>query len=104
MIGWVLFRSPDIGAAIEYVAAMFTLGGVSPGEVAAAVDTKAFLAIVIGATSVLVPGNIVGGLLVTGRRGLGGVALRLAEVGMAFPFALVIVASGSFSPFLYYQF
>lgn len=104
MIGWVLFRSPSVGGAIDYVAAMFTSGGVFPDSIAAAFDTKAYIAIVIGATSVLLPGNVVGGLLVTGRRDLGGVALRLAEVAMAFPYALIIVASGSFSPFLYYQF
>jgi hypothetical protein len=30
--------------------------------------------------------------------------VRLAEIAVALPYSMVIVASGSFSPFLYYQF
>jgi alginate O-acetyltransferase complex protein AlgI len=58
----------------------------------------------VGAASVLLPGNVVGGLLVTGWHGVRGAAVRMAEVAVALPYSLIIVASGSFSPFLYYQF
>ena len=104
MLGWVVFRSPTTGAAVDYLAALFTTGGLNPDAVIDAVDTRALIAMGLGATSVLVPGNVVGGLVVTGWRGLRGAAVRLAEVALAFPYALIVVASGSFSPFLYYQF
>jgi alginate O-acetyltransferase complex protein AlgI len=104
MLGWVLFRSPTAGAAVDYLAAMFSGGGLTPDALDTAVDTRALVAMGIGAASVLVPGDIVGGLIITGWRGVRGAAVRLAEVSVALPYAMIIVASGSFSPFLYYQF
>jgi alginate O-acetyltransferase complex protein AlgI len=104
MVGWVLFRSPDIGFAGEYLGAMFSPGGFTPEAITNAVDTRALLALAAGIASVLLPGDIVGGLLVTGWQGLRGTAVRFAEIAIALPYSMIIVASGSFSPFLYYQF
>ncbi len=104
MIGWVLFRSPSAVAAGDYLVAMFSAGGLTPETITNAVDTRALLALGLGGASVLLPGNFVGGLLVTGWQGVRGAAVRVAEVAVAFPYSLIIVASGSFSPFLYYQF
>ena len=104
MVGWVLFRSPTVGAAVDYLGAMFTLGGATPQAITNAVDTRALFAMGVGIASVLIPGNIVGGLLVTGWQGVRGAAVRVAAVAVALPYAMIIVASGSFSPFLYYQF
>ncbi len=104
MVGWVLFRSPDAGSAVEYLGAMFSTGGVTPEIITDAMDTRALIAMGLGIASVLIPGNIVGGLLVTGWQGARGAVVRVAEVAIALPYAMVIVASGSFSPFLYYQF
>jgi alginate O-acetyltransferase complex protein AlgI len=104
MLGWVLFRSPSAGAAFNYLSAMFAPGGFTPDAVTAAIDTRAVIAMGIGAASWFLPGNFVGGLVVTGRQGLRGAAMRLAEVAVAFPYTLIVVASGTFSPFLYYQF
>jgi len=104
MLGWVLFRSPTAGAAWEYIGAMFTAGGLTPQAITDALDTRAVRAMGFGVASVLLPGNMVGGLIVTGWQGIRGAAVRVAEVAVAFPLALIVVASGSFSPFLYYQF
>ena len=104
MVGWVLFRSPDAGSAFEYLGAMFSLGGITPETITNAIDTRALIAMGLGTASVLIPGNIVGGLLVTGWQGVRGAAVRFAEVAVALPYVMIIVASGSFSPFLYYQF
>ena len=65
MIGWVMFRSPTAGAAIDYLAALFTSGGVTPEALTNAIDTRAMLAMAIGIASVLIPGDFVGGLAVT---------------------------------------
>jgi len=104
MLGWVMFRSPDASSAFEYVGAMFTAGGITPEVITNAIDTRAIIAMGVGIASVLLPGHIVGGLLVTGWKGVRGAAVRVAEVAVALPYVMVIVASGSFSPFLYYQF
>jgi alginate O-acetyltransferase complex protein AlgI len=104
MVGWVMFRSPTAGDAFSYLGAMFSAGGVTAEAITNALDTRALIAMALGAASVLLPGNIVGGLLVTGWRGVRGTTLRIAEVAVALPYVMIIVASGSFSPFLYYQF
>ena len=104
MVGWVLFRSTGAGQAIDYIASMFSAGGITPEAMTSALDTRAIVAMALGAASVLIPGDVVGGLLVTGWRGAKGAAVRLAEVAVALPYVMIIVASGSFSPFLYYQF
>jgi alginate O-acetyltransferase complex protein AlgI len=104
MVGWVMFRSPSAGAALDYLGAMFTAGGVAPDALTTAVDARAVIAMGVGVASVLVPGHVVGGVLVTGWRGLRGATVRIAEIAVALPYAMIIVASGSFSPFLYYQF
>jgi alginate O-acetyltransferase complex protein AlgI len=104
MVGWVIFRSPTAGHAFSYLGAMFSAGGVTPEAITNALDTRALIAMALGAASVFLPGNIVGGLLVTGWQGVRGTTLRLAEVAIALPYVMIIVASGSFSPFLYYQF
>ncbi len=104
MLGWVLFRSPTVAGAVDYVGAMFTAGGVTPASLTAALDVKAMLAMGIGIASVLIPGTVVGGLILTKWRGIDGTVARLAEMAFVFPLALIAVASGTFSPFLYYQF
>ena len=104
MMGWVLFRSPSATAAGEYLGALFTLSGATPAALTDAIDTRAVIALGLGAASVFLPGDFVGGLVLTRWQGIRGFALRLAEVSLAFPYALIVVASGSFSPFLYYQF
>ena len=104
MLGWVVFRSPSATAAWDYLAAMFSGGGTTPEALTDAIDTRALIAMGVGAASVLGPGNRVVGKLITRWRGLRGVAIRFAEVAVILPISLIIVASGSFSPFLYYQF
>ncbi len=104
MLGWVMFRSPTVGAAFDYVGAMFTAGGFTPDTVTAALGTKAILAMAIGIASVLIPGTVVGGHILTRWHGLDGTAARVAVSAVVFPLALIAVANGSFSPFLYYQF
>jgi len=104
MIGWVLFRSPTITSAFEYLGAMFTSGGIMPAAITDAINTRATIAMGIGIASAFLPGNFVVGLIITSWQGIRGAVLRIAEVAVALPYAMIIVASGSFSPFLYYQF
>ena len=104
MLGWVVFRSPDAAFAWDYVGAMFTVGGITPEAITAAIDTRAIIAMGVGIASVFIPGHIVGGLLVTSWQGVRGAVVRFAEVAVALPYVMIVVASGSFSPFLYYQF
>ncbi len=55
MVGWVLFRSPDAGSAVDYLGAMFRAGGVMPEAITDAIDTRALVAMGVGVASVLIP-------------------------------------------------
>ncbi|MEM8996706.1 MAG: MBOAT family O-acyltransferase [Acidobacteriota bacterium] len=105
LAGWVLFRGQDLSQAGNFFAAMAGFGagqGLSPA-VAEALTHRHLLLLALGVAVHALPGHFVTGpwLLGVGR------APRLARwllLLSALPYALVLVASGSFSPFLYFQF
>jgi alginate O-acetyltransferase complex protein AlgI len=104
VLGWVLFRSPDLAYAAGYYAALVRPGLELPLDMRVALDPIAAICLVFGAGSVLLPRTWVTGVRLedprVGRHRL----LRLAVVGLVLPAALVFVISGTFSPFLYFQF
>jgi alginate O-acetyltransferase complex protein AlgI len=61
------------------------------------------LTLALAGTVVLLPRDFVFGLYLVRRRRWAVVA-RLGVLALAFPYALLLVVSGSFSPFLYFQF
>jgi alginate O-acetyltransferase complex protein AlgI len=104
MFGWILFRSPDLPYAAGYIQALFRPALELPLNVRLAADPLAVICLALGAASVLLPSTWVTGVELE-RVGSWRVrALRLATVGLVFPVALVFVISGTFSPFLYFQF
>jgi alginate O-acetyltransferase complex protein AlgI len=58
----------------------------------------------VGLASVLLPGWFSGWRLVTEARGGAASAARVALLVVLVPYAVVVMASGSFSPFLYFRF
>ena len=104
MLGWIMFRSPDIGYAAGYLGALVRPGLDLPGAIALELDPIAIVALVGGAASALLPGT-----WVTGRRLESDPqplveVLRLGAVVIALPVAIVSLVASGFSPFLYFQF
>ena len=104
VFGWILFRSPDIPYALGYMGALLRPGTGLTLDVALALDPLATLALAVGVGSVLIPRDWVTGVRLEQaptwpRRGL-----RLATLGVVLPLAVVFLVSGTFSPFLYFQF
>lgn len=104
MLGWVLFRADSFPHALGYLQALFSFNlGAGSGAVAAAVDGRLLITLALAGTVVLLPRDFVfGPYLLRHRRGA--VLARLAVLALAFPYALLLVVSGTFSPFLYFQF
>ncbi len=105
MVGWVIFRAPDMGRAVDVMGALlrFDFGPSNP-TIAAALDTRAFIVLVLASFVFVQPGRVDAGdtkLLSPGR--LPALA-RTGLVVVGLPFALLVAASQSFSPFLYFQF
>jgi alginate O-acetyltransferase complex protein AlgI len=105
VVGWVIFRAPSIGDAGSYLAAMFWPHGLAVGPGVELALTHQ--ALVIGALALLVTllprGVVFGRVLATARGGLA-LAGRVGEAAVGLPLALLLVVSGTFSPFLYFRF
>lgn len=102
--GWVLFRSPSIEYALGYYASFARVAGAIPPAVALAAEPLAVLALVIGCASAVLPATWVTGVQLERPHLLHNRVLRLAMAGVVLPAAMVLVLTGAFSPFLYFQF
>ena len=105
MIGWVLFRAPTIGDAWHYTRTLFSSwpGRTGPAMLEAT-SNQAWLALGIGCLSFVAPYWWAIGPRLDEGRGPTAAALRCAVVFVGLPLALLLVITGSFSPFLYFQF
>ena len=104
MVGWVLFRSANLGQAGALLSAMFSFTpGPMPAEVALMLTTRVLLTLLLSSLVFLLPRDFVAGLGLSNGYGRLAVAGRVGLI-VAFTYSLALVATGAFSPFLYYQF
>ena len=105
VVGWVFFRAESIGQALTMIRAMFVPSGLArPEAVAAALTNQRTLVLALALLVVLLPSTFVLGRIVQDSRTRFAAVARVAVSGVAAPYAAVLVAAGTFSPFLYYQF
>jgi len=104
LVGWVLFRSSGLDRALGYLGHLATPSLSSHSEVLDGVlTTRVSVVMGLAALVVLMPRSFVMGRLLEATT----VRARVARVGyaaVAAPYAAVLVAAGTFSPFLYFQF
>ncbi|MEV4286280.1 MBOAT family protein [Nonomuraea bangladeshensis] len=105
VVGWVFFRAKSMSEAWSMLRAMFTW---RPGEldefVAWAANDQRTAVFALALAVVALPASrALGPLIQTGRGPVVRVA-RAAVTWVAAPYAAMLVAAGTFSPFLYYQF
>jgi alginate O-acetyltransferase complex protein AlgI len=104
VIGWVMFRAKSPGEALHFYAAMLPHGAIAVHPyISATVTAQAKLALAVGLASVLLPRTFVTGRFLQGAW-QGGPLLGRAAVVAALPYAAILVAAGSFSPFIYFRF
>ena len=105
MVGWVIFRSENLGQAWFIFEMMFTFqGGPLPFEVASVLTTRIQLTLWLASTVALLPRNFVAGIVLPQGQGRLAAAGRVGLLVVGLPYALALAALGTFSPFLYYQF
>ncbi len=103
VVGWILFRSPDVDHALGYFGALGRPDGSLVGTVAVALDPLAMTALALGLASLVLPRDWVTGV----RLQFAGphlAPLRFAALVLVLPLSLALLVSGTFSPFLYFQF
>ncbi|MBW4718871.1 MBOAT family O-acyltransferase [Saccharothrix obliqua] len=105
VIGWVFFRAADLGAAGTMIGHLLVpdFGGLGD-TVAAAATNQRIVLLLLASLIVLLPAHPVSGPYLESSRGKVAVAARVSLMTVGVLYAAVLVASGTFSPFLYYQF
>jgi alginate O-acetyltransferase complex protein AlgI len=104
MVGWVVFRSPSLDAAAGYFAAFLRPTGTVPPAFALAAEPLALAVLALGAASALLPAGWVTGVALEQPQQRLNRILRVAVATLVLPAAMVLVLTGTFSPFLYFQF
>jgi alginate O-acetyltransferase complex protein AlgI len=105
VIGWVFFRAADLGQALMMLRHMFVpSGGGLPEAVSVSLTNTRSVMLVLALLVVLLPGSFVLGRILEAGRTPRAKVTRVAVMAVAGPYAAVLVAAGTFSPFLYYQF
>ncbi|WP_344128069.1 MBOAT family protein [Saccharopolyspora halophila] len=103
--GWVFFRAPDVGTALDVLGHMLVpdLGGLTE-VVAASVTNQRLFFLLVALVVVLLPAGGGTGPFLESVRTREAYALRAGVLTVGLAYAGLLVATGSFSPFLYYQF
>ncbi len=105
MVGWAVFRADSVLHAGDYLEALFTWQGSGvPVPVADALTVKATVTLVAAGAVAVLPGSFVGGRFLASGEARWAPAARAAVMVLALPYAMLLVASGTFSPFLYFRF
>ena len=103
---WVFFRATSVPNAIEYLGSLSGFGaGFATGDlVLRTVDVRELAVLAIGLGTLLLPRDVVLGKIISHSSARPAASGRVALLALAFPLTLVFVVSGTFSPFLYFQF
>ncbi len=105
LVGWVPFRAADLSQGGTILKAMFVPDlSALPSSLSVAVTNQATVTLVAAALVVLMPRGWVTGRYLEEARSRLALGARVAVSGVAAPYAAILVAAGTFSPFLYYQF
>jgi alginate O-acetyltransferase complex protein AlgI len=105
MVGWVLFRSPDIGTALAFLKHMMIpdLGGLTD-VVEASLTHQRLTILLLAALVFLLPAQPITGRYLESARSRTATVLRVGVMSAGLFYSALLVATGTFSPFLYYRF
>jgi alginate O-acetyltransferase complex protein AlgI len=105
IFGWVLFRSPDLGQGLTMIGHMLLPGFGGLTDLVEAAMTNQRLVLLLAALAVFaLPAHPVAGPMLESSRSNSATVLRVGVMTVGLFYAAILVATGTFSPFLYYQF
>jgi alginate O-acetyltransferase complex protein AlgI len=104
-VGWVMFRSPNIHTALDFYRVMFNPFHHVPTDlVSLGLGRKNLLALLLGIGVFFLPRSLVVGRALECAEDRWVDPARLAVLCVVLPYVAMLVVSGTFSPFLYFQF
>jgi alginate O-acetyltransferase complex protein AlgI len=105
IIGWVYFKSTDLPNALNMVGHMFLPDFTGLTDLVESALTNQRLVILLAAVAIIfLPAQPVTGPLRESSRTVPATVLRVGVMTVGLAYAAILIASGTFSPFLYYQF
>ncbi|HEV7452838.1 MAG TPA: MBOAT family protein [Pseudonocardiaceae bacterium] len=105
VVGWVLFRAPNLGTALVFLQHMAIPDFAGLTDVVSASLTNQRLAILLLAALVfLLPARPITGRYLESVRSKPATMLRVGVMTVGLLYSALLVATGTFSPFLYYRF
>lgn len=105
VFGWVIFRSPELSDSLTMIGHMLLPDFSGLTDVVDGVFTNQRLTILLGALAILfLPAHPVTGPLLESSRSRPAAVLRVTVMTVGLLYAAILVATGTFSPFLYFQF
>ena len=104
MVGWVFFRAGSLSDALDYLARLVSFDTAGSDVVDAAMTTRGGIVLALACLVFLFPRRFVAGPVLADGKGRPASAFRVAVAVVALPVALLLAASGAFSPFLYFAF
>ncbi|HEU5471803.1 MAG TPA: MBOAT family protein [Actinophytocola sp.] len=105
IFGWVIFRAPELPDALTMIGHMLLPDFDGLTDVVAAAVTNQRLIILLAALAVFfLPAHPVTGPLLESSRSRPAAILRVTIMTGGLLYAAILIATGTFSPFLYFQF
>ncbi|MAT80244.1 MAG: membrane-bound O-acyltransferase family protein [Phycisphaerae bacterium] len=104
MMGWPIFMCPTVASALQYYARLFDFEFHGTGALGPWLAPENVILMILGGLTVFLPHDFYGGLWITRSNSR---SARLARAGLlliVFPWTLMLIISGTFSPFIYFQF
>ncbi|MDG2422817.1 MAG: MBOAT family protein [Phycisphaerales bacterium] len=104
MMGWPIFMCPTVTDALAYYGRLFDFEFHGTGALGPWLAPENIILMIIGGLTVFLPHDFYGGPWITSS------SSRLATIARAFllfvllPWTLMLIISGTFSPFIYFQF
>jgi alginate O-acetyltransferase complex protein AlgI len=105
ILGWVFFRSANLTDALTMLGHMLVPDTRGLTDlVNAALTNQRLVILLVSLLVVLLPTHPVTGPLLESSRGRAATAIRIGVMTAGLAYAVILIASGTFSPFLYFQF
>ncbi len=105
VVGWVLFRSPDIGTAIDYYGSMLSPFRRDAFDLAALdLRRESATILMLSLAVVALPRDFRMGQLLAHSRSWRADLARAVVMCVAVPYAAVVISASTFTPFLYFRF
>jgi len=105
VVGWVFFRSTDLAQALTMIGNMLLPDFTGLTDVVGeAFTNQRFIILLCALAIIFMPAHPVTGPLLESSRSRPATVLRVTVMTVGLLYAAILVATGTFSPFLYYQF